>query len=131
MSRNFATIQKQLVADPQLYQRTHLLSVSFDPAYDTPRVLRNYGLAYIGEQGDKAFAHWDFAVPPAPELNTVDEFFDVGVSAGPSQTLTHSLSTAVIAPDGTIFRWYPNNDWDPAAVLNDLKQAVAKADIKH
>ncbi len=31
MSRNFATIQKQLAADPALYDKTHLLSVSFDP----------------------------------------------------------------------------------------------------
>jgi protein SCO1/2 len=131
MSRNFATIQKQLAADPRLSQQTHLLSISFDPTYDTPKVLRAYGLAYTGELGNDAFAHWDFAVPPASELNIVDEFFDVGVSAGPGQTLTHSLSTAVIAPDGTIFRWYPNNDWDPAAVLSDMKQAVAKAGITH
>ena len=37
MSRNFADIQHQLAADPQLYSKTHLLSVSFDPAYDTPK----------------------------------------------------------------------------------------------
>ena len=29
MSRNFATIQHQLAADPDLYNKTHLLSVSF------------------------------------------------------------------------------------------------------
>ena len=46
MSRNFATIQHQLAADPELYNKVHLLSVSFDPAYDTPKVLRRYGSAY-------------------------------------------------------------------------------------
>ncbi len=51
MSRNFAAIQHQLAADPQLYNKTHLLSVSFDPAYDTPKVLRTYGSAYTGSGG--------------------------------------------------------------------------------
>ena len=127
MSRNFATIQAQLAADPHLYEKTHLLSISFDPAYDTPTVLRSYGDSYTGDHGSAAFAHWDFAVPAASELDSVDEFFDVGVSTGAHQTLTHSLSTAVITPDGRIFRWYPSNDWDPSTVIADIRQAIASA----
>jgi protein SCO1 len=123
MSRNFATIQKQLAADPQLYDKIHLLSISFDPAYDTPQVLHSYGTAYAG---NTAFSHWDFAAPPPAELDAVEEFFDVGVSSGSNNTLTHSLSTAVITPEGKIFRWYPNNDWTPSAVVDDVKQAIAE-----
>ena len=123
MSRNFAAIQKQLAADPQLYGKTHLLSVSFDPTYDTPRVLKSYGTAYAGST---AFSHWDFATPPPAELDAVEEFFDVGVSPGSNNTLTHSLSTAVVTPEGKIFRWYPNNDWTPSAVVDDLKQAITQ-----
>jgi protein SCO1 len=123
MSRNFATIQKQLAADPQLYDRTHLLSISFDPGYDTPQVLHSYGTAYAG---NTAFSRWDFAAPPPAELDAVEEFFDVGVSSGSNNTLTHSLSTAVITPEGKIFRWYPNNDWTPSAVVDDIKQAIAQ-----
>jgi protein SCO1/2 len=126
MSRNFAAIQHQLAADPELYNKTHLLSVSFDPEHDTPKVLRSYGTAYTGDHTGDAFSHWDFAAPSASELDAVDQFFDVGVSPGSNNTLTHSLSTAVIAPSGKIFRWYPNNDWSPTAVLDDIKQAVAQ-----
>jgi protein SCO1/2 len=122
LSRNFANIQHQLAADPQLYNKTHLLSISFDPAYDTPKVLHSYGNAY---GGSGAFAHWDFAAPT--DLDAVEQFFDVAVSPGSNNTLTHSLSTAVIAPDGKVFRWYPTNDWTPAAVVDDVKQAVAQA----
>jgi protein SCO1 len=126
MSRNFATIQHQLAADPDLYNKIHLLSVSFDPEHDTPKVLRSYGTAYTGEHGPEAFSHWDFAAPSSSDLDQVDQFFDVGVSAGSNNTLTHSLSTAIIAPSGKIFRWYPSNDWDPSTVVNDIKQAVAQ-----
>jgi protein SCO1 len=123
MSRNFADIQHRLAADPQLYNKTHLLSVSFDPAHDTPKVLRSYGAAYAGEG---SFSHWDFAAPSSTDLDAVDQFFDVGVSPGAGSTLTHSLSTALIAPSGKIFRWYPSNDWAPSAVVDDVKQAVAQ-----
>ena len=123
MSRNFATIQHQLATDAELYNKTHLLSVSFDPEHDTPKVLRSYGNAYTGNE---AFTHWDFAAPSSSELDQVDQFFDVGVSAGGNNTLTHSLSTAIIAPSGKVFRWYPSNDWDPSTVVNDIKQAVAQ-----
>ncbi len=123
MSRNFATVQKQLASDPQLLNKAHLLSISFDPAYDTPKVLHSYGTTYAGST---AFAHWDFAAPPAAELDAVEQFFDVGVSPGSNNTLTHSLSTAVIGPDGKIFRWYPSNDWTPSAVVDDVKRAVAQ-----
>ena len=123
MSRNFADIQHQLAADPQLYNKTHLLSVSFDPAHDTPKVLRSYGAAYAGEG---SFSHWDFAAPSSTDLDAVDQFFDVGVSPGADSTLTHTLSTALIGPSGKIFRWYPSNDWAPSAVVDDVKQAVAQ-----
>jgi protein SCO1 len=123
MSRNFSTIQKQLAEDPQLLNKTHLLSISFDPAYDTPKILRNYGNLYTGSAG---FAHWDFAAPSAVDVDAVEQFFDVGVSPGSNNTLTHSLSTAIVAPDGKIFRWYPNNDWAPSAVVDELKQAVGE-----
>ena len=126
MSRNFATIQRQLSADPELYNQIHLLSVSFDPAHDTPKVLRSYGNAYTGEHGDKAFSHWDFAAPSSSELGAVDQFFDVGVSPGGNSTLTHTLSTAIITPSGKVFRWYPSNEWTPSAVVDDIKRAAAE-----
>ena len=42
MSHNFAEIEKALVKSPDIYGKTHLLSISFDSQYDTPKVLRSY-----------------------------------------------------------------------------------------
>jgi protein SCO1 len=126
MSRNFATVQHLLEANPLLYNKVHLLSVSFDPEHDTPKVLRSYGTVYTGDKGAGAFSHWDFVAPAATELDAVEQYFNVGVSAGPGNTLTHSLSTAVIAPNGKIFTWYPNNDWEPSAVVDDMQKALAQ-----
>jgi len=124
MSRNFAEIDKSLQADKALYSKTHLLSLSFDPAYDSPSVLRSYGEAYTGNYTKERFDHWDFAAPAGRDLPRVLEYFDVGATPGDNQTITHSLSTAVIAPDGTIAQWYPTNDWTPADVLSVLKKVA-------
>ncbi|MFL6428634.1 MAG: SCO family protein [Acidobacteriaceae bacterium] len=124
MSRKFAAIDKSLQADPALYRRTHLLSISFDPAYDSPAVLRSYGEAYTGNYTKEKFEHWDFAAPSKTELPKLLQFFDVGATPGENQTITHSLSTAIIAPDGKIAQWYPTNDWKLDEVLDELKKVA-------
>lgn len=124
MSRNFAEIDKALAADPALYKQTHLLTISFDPAYDTPKVLRSYGGAYTGNYTKENFAHWDFAVPSAKDLATVDQFFNVGVTPGDARSLDHSLSTILIGKDGKIAAWYPGNDWAITDVLKDIRIAA-------
>lgn len=128
MSRNFAQVDKTLAADPVLYKKTHLLSVSFDPAYDTPQVLRSYGSSYTGKYTNETFAHWDFAAPSKADLPSVLQFFDVGATPEKDRTITHSLSTLVIGPDGKIVKWYPTNDWTPDQIVSDVKQIVATAE---
>jgi protein SCO1/2 len=122
MSRNFAGIDKELQKDQQLYAKTHLLSVSFDPQYDTPAVLRSYGGAYTGNYTKETFAHWDFAAPTEQELPKIMQFFDVGATPETDRTITHSLSTVLIGPDGKVFRWYPGNEWTPDQVLADVRK---------
>jgi protein SCO1/2 len=126
MSRNFAEIDKSLAADPALFGETHLLSISFDPAYDTPAVLRSYGGAYTGNYTKETFKHWDFAAPPEKNLPAVTQFFGVGVTPGENKTLNHSLSTAVIGKDGKIATWYPTNDWTPEEVVAAVKKAAGQ-----
>ncbi|HKR28810.1 MAG TPA: SCO family protein [Acidobacteriaceae bacterium] len=122
MSRNFAEINKQLQKNPQLYEKTHLLSISFDPKYDTPKVLRSYGGAYTGRYTQETFDHWDFAAPSEKELPQVLQFFDVGATPEADRSITHSLSTVVIAPDGKLYKWYPGNEWTVQQVMADVQK---------
>lgn len=121
MSHNFAEIDKELAADPTLSAKTHLLSVSFDPKYDTPAVLRSYGGAYTGKYTQETFAHWDFAAPAEKKLPQLLQFFDVGATPEADHTITHSLSTVVIAPDGKLYKWYPGNEWTVDQAMADIK----------
>ena len=131
MSHNFADIDKALAANPALYAATHLLSVSFDPERDTPAALRSYGGAYTGQYTNETFTHWSFAVPPKAELDPVLRFFDVGSVPAPGNTLTHTLSTVEIGPDGHILKWFPGNNWTADEVLADVKHNLPQAAGSH
>ncbi len=126
MSANFAEIDKGLAVDKGLYAKTHLLSVSFDPKYDTPKVLRSYGGAHTGKFTEEDFKHWDFAAPSVAELPSLEQYFNVGVTGDSSDpaSIQHSLSTVLIGKDGKVLAWYPTNDWKPADVLKQVEQAA-------
>lgn len=127
VTRNFAAIDKQLAAKPGLYAKTHLISISFDPDHDTPAVLRAYGTTYIGGNAKNAFAHWDFAVPAKPAMDEIARYFDVGVTYDSPNSITHTLSTTLIGPDGKVAQFYPGNEWTPAQVTSDLEHLTATA----
>jgi protein SCO1/2 len=124
MSRNFAEIEKALATDPTLYAKTHLLSISFDPGYDNPQVLRSYGGAYTGKYTKENFGHWDFAAPSPSDLPRLEQFFDLGVTPGDKGSLMHSLSTVVVGKDGKVVAYYPTNDWTTDALLAEIRAAA-------
>ena len=71
------------------------------------------------------FQHWSFAVAPEKELKEVAGAFGLYYKVESDQ-IVHSMSTSVISPDGTIYKWYHGNAWEPAEVLNDVKSLLAK-----
>ncbi|MDE3202483.1 MAG: SCO family protein [Acidobacteriota bacterium] len=124
VTRNFANIEKQLEATPGLLKKTQLLCVSFDPDHDTPARLRAYGAQYLGSDASSTFAHINFAVPDKKVLSEMAKYFDVGITVGPNDQITHTLSTTLIGPDGKVVQFYPGNEWTVEQVMGDLKHSV-------
>jgi len=127
VTHNFAVIDRRLAANPALYAKTHLLCVSFDPEHDTPARLRAYGAQYIGSDAQSAFSHWDFAVPSKPELLEMAKFFDVGITHGADDTITHTLSTTLIDAHGKVAQFYPGNEWTPEQVVADVRKTASSS----
>jgi len=123
VTHDFAEIEKQLAQSPELYRKTHLLSVSFDPKHDTPAVLRNYAHAFGADKGNKPFAHWEFATVPASELPEVASFFGLFLNEQDGQ-ITHSMCTVVVSPEGKLYKQYDNNDWKPEEMMAALVAAT-------
>ena len=40
------------------------------------------------------------------------------------KSVTHSLSTVAITPEGKVYKWYPSNEWTPKQVVADIKDAL-------
>ena len=116
LSANFAQLNSAILADEGLRKRAHLLSVTLDPEYDRPPVLKAYGSTYAGGK----FDNWDFATGEAAEVRRLAEFFGLIYKADGDQVI-HSLRTAVVTPEGKLFKVYRGNEWKPDEVLSDLK----------
>ena len=123
MSSNFGEIYKQFASNASLAE-TQLLSVSFDPEHDTPKVLRNYGFSVAHTHDSALFRRWKFAAPKAADLPKVADFFALTVKPE-GGLITHSLSTAVIGPDGKIVKWYHGGDWQVSDLIKDAAEQRA------
>ena len=123
MDRNFAAIQSEIKKTPALAD-VRLVSVSFDPAHDTPAVLKAHAKTL---QADPAI--WHFVTSSPEDIKAFAAKF--GVVAEPSDesptVLTHNLSTAVIDSRGRLVKIRPGNMWTPADLIADLKTAPAPA----
>ena len=124
MNKNFAQILEQVRSDPKLSVSTYLLSVSIDPEYDKPAVLRAYGLRFAGNS--HPFDHWEFASGTPEQVRKVAEFFGLKYWTEGGQ-IVHALVTALIGPDGKVIHLYPGNDWQPAQVVSDLQGLLRAA----
>ena len=126
VSSKFAAIHKAMAKIPAEYQATHLISISLDPAYDTPAVMRTYGLNYLANDPE-GFEHWDFVSTTPDDLNTVATAF--GLEYFPQANLVpHSMNTILLATDGTVARYWPGTEWNTSEVISAVRQAIGVKD---
>lgn len=126
MSTNFSDAAKQFANDAELKDKVRLLSISFDPANDTPEKLRSYGIGYLGNDPKAKFDIWQLAVGSDSEIRRIADFFGLRYETDESDKtqIRHSLRTAVIAPDGRVTRIFPGSDWTVADLRNELGLAL-------
>ena len=123
VTTNFAEVYKQLGTNPAL-AGTHLLSLTFDPEHDTPKVLRDYGFVSAHTHNPALFSRWEFATPTSADLPKIANFFSLTIKPE-GGLITHNLSTAVIGPDGKIVKWYHGSDWQVSDLIKDATDASA------
>lgn len=129
MSDNFAQIDRALGQDSELYGKTHLLSISIDPAYDTPKVLRSYGAAHTERYENETFAHWEFAGGTNEQVKEIAQYF--GLTYFPEKNeIIHALRTVIIDPQGKVAKIYSGNEWKPEEVVEQIKKTSASSVAK-
>jgi protein SCO1/2 len=123
MDRHFATIQRRAASDPALRGRVRLVSISFDPDYDTPAVLAEHARR-LGADPEV----WTFLTGDRVTVDRVAARFGVGVmrETDDANTITHNLRTLLVGADGRIAAIYSGNEWTPDRALADLAAAVKR-----
>ena len=116
----FRTAQRAIARDRQL-QGVQLVSVSIDPAFDQPPVLKAHA-----ERGDVNPRIWRLVTG---ETDTVDRFgerFGLTVvrGAGRPEDFVHSMKTAVIGRDGRVRRIYSGTEWSAEDLVRELPEAA-------
>ena len=123
MDRHFASIQERMHDDP-LLKKVHLVTVSFDPKYDTPAVLKKHARELNADLN-----RWTFLTGDPETIEKFGGRFGVFVARASDdpRDITHNLRTAVIGADGKLVKVYTGNEWTPEDILADLKP-TANAD---
>jgi protein SCO1/2 len=120
LDRQFAALQR-IIAERKLGRRMHLLSVSFDPEYDTPEVLAAHAKTLAANP-----ALWTFV---SGDRDDVDRFAHrLGLTlvrdTDPAD-IAHNLRTAVIDPRGRLVKVFTGVEWTPEELMTELERAAS------
>ena len=116
MSKNFAELEQRLSKEfPNKYE---LLSISMDPEFDRPEVLKAYAARYGADAKD-----WSFAVGDAGSLKFVAGLMGLYFEME-NGLISHDLRTALIGPDGRLVQLWKSNVWTPYEVQRSVRETL-------
>jgi protein SCO1/2 len=121
LSTEFSKIHEDLAKTPGDYAKTHLLTISFDPDYDTPAVLRKYGMAYLKDNAS-GFSQWDFATTSPDDLHLLSEAFGL-IYIEEDNQISHSMNIILISPEGKVVKSWPF-EWTREELESALRGAI-------
>ena len=116
MSNNFNEVERAIKSGAGSLNETRLLSITLDPGFDTPEVLKGYANHL---QFDPAV--WTFATGENKEIDALTEAFSI-YRKTEGGTLSHGLATALVGRNGQIIKIWRGNNWTPAEVIAEIKQ---------
>lgn len=116
MSRNFTELERRL--SQEFAGKFQLVSVTLDPAFDRPEVLKSYSSRYRQQR-----SNWTFATGTSEQIQRVAGLFGVqyAVEGG---LISHDLRTALISPDGRLIRLWKSNYWTPYEVQRAVRKEL-------
>jgi len=118
MSQHFREVYDAL-KDINISKDWHILSISFDPDFDTPKILKNYSKAFSSD-----LKKWSFVTANSSVIDEMTSRFGIIVRR-PKASITdwdHNLRTVIVDPNGVIQTIYIGNSWTPETLVQDLKE---------
>jgi protein SCO1/2 len=116
MHDNFAAVQHALAEGTRT--NWQLLSISFDPAFDTPQQLSD-----VAARQKVDPTHWNFATSSSAEVRKLGGSFGLEFWRE-NGTLNHNLRTVVVNTEGRVQRVFRGNEWQPAELVAEMAKAM-------
>jgi protein SCO1/2 len=117
MTSNFGQAERQLERMTNAPAHWHLLSISFDPAHDTPARLATYARAADYDQ-----THWSFLTGDEDQISGLAE--QMGENYWHEEgSIGHNLRTVVVDASGHIRDIIPGNKWTIAEFVQEIVKA--------
>ena len=128
--RVFDALKRAITDTPALHGRVRFVTLSFDPARDSPAVMRRYAGSRL--RNDGGAVRWYFLTTrSARELMPMVESFGQDIrytvdrSTGqPRRELSHVLKVFLIDREGFVREIYSSTFLHPKTVLNDIETLV-------
>jgi len=111
---------REILDGASLAGEVELLSITLDPAYDTPEVLARYAGLVGARPGS-----WTFATCSVEALEEVLEGFGVfSEVSGETGVIEHNLVTALIDSQGRLQRVWEGNRWSAEDIIAELPDGM-------
>ncbi|HYS18073.1 MAG TPA: SCO family protein [Candidatus Binatia bacterium] len=119
----FHTVRHRVSEDPELRHRVRLVSLSFDPARDTPAVMRHYAAAAPRNGVEWAFLTTEMPRTLVPILDGFgqDVRVELDSRARPAGPLAHVLKVFLLDERAIVREIYTTAYLFPEVILNDIK----------
>jgi protein SCO1/2 len=118
-AHSFQQTQQKLLAKADGPKNWHLLTISFDPAYDTPKVLKAYGEVYKYDP-----ARWTLATGAMIDIIALGEQFGLVTQPDQAGTISHNLRTVVIDAAGRVQKNIVGNSWTSDELVEEMVKAA-------
>ena len=119
LSKNFEEAEKKLSQSPNAPTNWHLLSVSFDPEFDTPTVLKTYA-----DQFHYDPKHWTFLTGPRDKIAELAHLSGVTFEKD-GAFYNHNFRTLIINAAGTLQMVFPISGDISDGIVEQLRTAAA------
>jgi protein SCO1/2 len=118
LSKNFQEASQKLEAMTNGPANWHFISVSFDPEFDTPEMLRNYGKSY---QYDPA--HWSFLTGPPDKIAELARGAGVEYESS-GGTINHNFRTLIVNAQGHLQMIFPTSGDLSSQIVSEILKAT-------
>jgi protein SCO1/2 len=115
-THNLYRVQEALKSAGLWRKQVEFISISLDPARDTPEVLKNYARLYTADP-----SAWHFLTGPTDRVARVIAAWDMWARIGPSGTLDHPSRIFLVDPAGRQREIYSLEFLTPETVVRDVK----------